>query len=164
MKKYSEMLKKTDYKTLLLIIANIIWMGVIFYFSSQPSKESSHISGIVTDIVLAVLRGIFFGNIPQSLEKLIISGNIIRKAGHVGEFFILGILVILLIRRLKVKKPIVVAILICVFYAVSDEFHQIFVPGRGPSIADVMLDSISSLIAIVLVNLTIYFNSMKKQK
>lgn len=152
MKAYNRLLKKLDNKTILLIIVNIIWMGVIYYFSSQPANDSSQISGAVTEFLLKFLNIISLGNIPLSFEQFIKTSNIIRKAGHAVEFFILGVLVNLLVKRLKIKRSTAIASIICLFYAISDEFHQIFISGRGPSVSDVLLDFISSLIAILLVN------------
>lgn len=40
------------------------------------------------------------------------------------------------------KKSAILSGIFSVFYAVSDEFHQVFVFGRGPSPVDVMIDSI----------------------
>jgi VanZ family protein len=48
------------------------------------------------------------------------------------------------------KKKISWMILICVLYAISDEIHQSFVPGRGPSIIDVFIDSTGAITGIIL--------------
>jgi len=40
--------------------------------------------------------------------------------------------------------------LICVGYAISDEIHQIFVPGRGPQIKDVLIDSGGAAVGIFI--------------
>jgi VanZ family protein len=37
-----------------------------------------------------------------------------------------------------------------VVYALSDEFHQSFVPSRGASILDSMIDSLGGLIALTV--------------
>src|SRR5688572_21203111 len=34
----------------------------------------------------------------------------------------------------------VAAVLFCIFYGVSDEFHQSFVPGRTPDVKDLIVD------------------------
>jgi len=39
---------------------------------------------------------------------------------------------------------------LCFAYAVSDEFHQYFVPGRGPRWGDVMLDSFGAALGIII--------------
>ena len=55
--------------------------------------------------------------------------------------------------------------LVGVTYAASDEFHQSFVPGRGPSIIDVGIDSLGVLtgILIVLIIISIY-RALKSDK
>lgn len=48
-------------------------------------------------------------------------------------------------------RKVAVSILICVIYAATDEIHQILVPGRGPMIADTLLDSLSSTVGVLLI-------------
>jgi len=36
-----------------------------------------------------------------------------------------------------------------VFYAFSDEFHQLFVSGRGPQLSDVWIDSAGAGVGIL---------------
>ena len=47
----------------------------------------------------------------------------------------------------NIKKAIIIAFLGTFLYACSDEFHQLFIPGRSGEFRDVMLDSSASLIA-----------------
>ena len=42
------------------------------------------------------------------------------------------------------------ALLICVLYAVSDEVHQIFVPGRGAEVKDVLIDSAGASVGVLM--------------
>lgn len=54
--------------------------------------------------------------------------------------------------RAKGKRP--VAWLLAVFYAVTDEFHQSFVPGRNASFWDVLIfDNLGALISLWLAGL-----------
>jgi len=41
------------------------------------------------------------------------------------------------------------AVLLAAAYAVSDEFHQIFVPGRSAALFDVALDSAAALAGVL---------------
>lgn len=66
---------------------------------------------------------------------------LIRKAAHFTNY---GILFWLLIRGPLRGRPYV-ALALCVLYAMTDEAHQYFVPGRGPSLYDVALDSCGAL-------------------
>lgn len=67
--------------------------------------------------------------------------GLIRKAAHFTNY---GILFWLLIRGPLSGRPYV-ALSLCVLYAMLDEGHQIFVPGRTPSLYDVALDSSGAL-------------------
>jgi len=64
-----------------------------------------------------------------------------RKLAHFIEY---GVLYWLLVRGPMAERR-GWALLICVIYALTDEGHQIFVPGRGPSLFDVGLDASGGL-------------------
>ena len=48
------------------------------------------------------------------------------------------------------KHPARTALIVCAAYAASDEFHQCFSDGRGPSPVDVMIDTVGAAIALLL--------------
>ena len=52
-------------------------------------------------------------------------------------------------KRIKAKYLIVVLI-ISVIYAISDEFHQLFIPGRSGSISDIIIDLSGILFSILV--------------
>lgn len=143
-----------DKNTMVLLFLTILWMSVIFCFSAQPAVESSKMSGFVKDSIDKVFNILFQGNIPGILsEGSFFSEYLIRKLGHVTEFFILGILTALLSGKLFSKKAFLKALILCALYASSDEFHQIFVSGRGPMVTDVLLDTAASFIGILIINI-----------
>ena len=77
----------------------------------------------------------------------------IVKGWHAAEFAILFALVILSLDRLARSRPrqnIVVALVLCLLFAVSDEFHQTFVPGRGGTWSDVAIDWLGISLAALL--------------
>jgi len=151
--------KKKIILTLLLIA---ICMGVIFFFSSQPVVQSSAVSQTLTQKIVDVINKIFKNNPPKVLTQHIFSSDhFIRKAGHVLEYFILGALVFTCLRLTNLRYPANATIFICLAYAASDELHQIFVPGRGPLISDVILDTISAGVGVILV---IYIRSIKNKR
>ena len=79
---------------------------------------------------------------------------VLRKLGHVTEYAILALLLWRAIRGTfgAIRKPAVATIvfLVVAVYAVSDEFHQSFVPSRTSSAHDVMIDCFGALVAIFL--------------
>jgi VanZ family protein len=101
-----------------------IWAGLIFYLSSIPTLHSGF---SLLDFVL-------------------------RKCAHVTEFAIFTTLLMRALRGTKHAWPwrrsAIVAGVFALLYAMSDEFHQSFVPGRGPSPIDVMIDGVGILLAI----------------
>ena len=66
----------------------------------------------------------------------------------------------------NINKKYLLAFLICVIYAISDEIHQLFVPGRAGQVRDVLIDSAGSLLGIIIVmafvKILIKFNKKHK--
>jgi VanZ family protein len=69
----------------------------------------------------------------------------LRKVAHAAEFAVLGFL---LARAIGRERP---ALVLGIAYAVSDELHQHFVPGRVGSPLDVLLDTVGVAIGVLLV-------------
>lgn len=140
------MIQKRKIKIIAWVLV-LLWMGLIFYLSHQPATKSSELSsGIVDMVVLAMGKMIPFG--AMNLETL---HYIIRKGAHFTAYFILGLLVInaLKLNGLRSFKLIILTLIICVLYAASDEFHQVFIPGRSGEIKDVLIDSSGSTFGII---------------
>lgn len=114
-------------------VAVAIWMGVIFFFSSQPGGESAGLSAIFVDALSGALPAV-------DVDTL---GIIVRKGAHVTEYAVLGLLLAWALRGRYAW-----AVLIGVAYAVTDETHQLFVPGRGGQVTDVLIDSVGVLIGV----------------
>ena len=78
--------------------------------------------------------------------------HIVRKNAHFFAYLMLGILVIYALRKSGVYgyRSVVIALGVCVLYAVSDEVHQLFVPGRGGQVQDVIIDSAGVSVGIGL--------------
>lgn len=129
----------TKNKNSLLLV--ILWMIFIFVMSSFDATSSSNQSNFIIDIITSIIN----------IKDTGLLSLIIRKLAHFTEYFILGILVINLITRYD--KKIIIAILLCIIYATSDEIHQIFVPGRSCQITDIMIDSLGSIMGIYLYKL-----------
>lgn len=70
----------------------------------------------------------------------------LKKTAHMIGY---GIFYYLLVRAVKPKSlsAYVVIMIFCVFYAISDEIHQSFVPGRTATLMDVGFDSLGASIS-----------------
>ncbi|HEX7254716.1 MAG TPA: VanZ family protein [Gaiellaceae bacterium] len=69
---------------------------------------------------------------------------VLRKIAHAAEFAILAALLVRALRDLRWAIPIGIA------YAISDEVHQAFVPGRQGSPLDVVVDSVGVVVGALL--------------
>ena len=79
--------------------------------------------------------------------------SFVRKTAHFFMFCGLGFLAVGTLRSYYGRPHIRVyasAWLFCIFCAVCDEFHQLFVPGRGAQLSDVCLDSAGALTGVLL--------------
>jgi len=93
------------------------------------------------------VKSVYMNPTENREEKL---NLIIRKNAHAFEYFILAILVSGVLFEFNVKgaKALICIMFVCLFYAVTDEFHQMFVPGRSSLVSDVLIDFLGSLIGI----------------
>ena len=101
-------------------LAVILWMGMIFALSATPS-------------------------IATPLEPLY--DFTFKKVAHVTVY---AILTVLLFRALRLHithkgHALLIAALVAVLYAFSDEWHQTFVPGREGTLRDVGIDAIGAV-------------------
>ena len=155
-------MKKTIFAVLL-----VLWMGFIFSMSCENAEESSNTSGQTIKVVLSTVPE--FEKQPEEVKVNIIEELqfIVRKSAHFIGYMILGILASgLILYYGNINKKYLLAFLICVIYAISDEIHQLFVPGRSGQVRDVLIDSAGSLLGIILVmafvKILIKFNKKHK--
>lgn len=96
----------------------ILWCSLIFYLSSVPNLKT----------------------------ELGTWDTILRKIAHMVEYAVLFLLARRALGnsfgRVPAGRTILFAFIFSVAYAASDEFHQSFVPTRGPSVYDVGIDTI----------------------
>jgi VanZ family protein len=72
---------------------------------------------------------------------------------HFGAFFMFTFFLFLTIKKEKANFSIILLVfMLSIAYAISDEIHQLFVPGRLASIKDLLIDGAGNLCAILLVS------------
>jgi VanZ family protein len=79
---------------------------------------------------------------------------------HIFAFFGLAFFLLITLVKGKHKEFIFPAILIAIIYAITDEIHQLFVPGRFGSISDVITDSIGIIFATMIYAITIQYRKL----
>jgi VanZ family protein len=123
------MKKKINFEKLLKYWAPVVlWMGVIFIFSSYPTVKTSE-----------VLWKEFF----------------IKKSAHIIEFGILALLIFRALRNtynLSQKNTNLISILLASLYGVTDEYHQSYTSGREPTVRDALFDFVGSFLAVIIVS------------
>lgn len=128
----------------------IVWMLLIFWFSHQPAIESSQMSDGLVITFIDTIEKVTGISLPydQILSLVVFP---IRKLAHFSLYFILGLLWMSLLKEysLSLIFQMKYAILFCLIYACSDEFHQLFVYGRSGCIFDVGIDMAGSLASII---------------
>lgn len=139
-------LLKSNRRTIFLGLA-IVWMIVIFVFSAQKSDESTELSnGAGRYIVQTVNTVMDKGWSEETVEDYALAiDHPVRKLAHGTEYGILALLWYGVLT--SYWKSVVIAFL----YACTDEFHQLFVPGRAGMFTDVLIDASGALITMMLV-------------
>ena len=139
--------------TIALWVLLIGWMALIFFFSSQNAASSSAVSGTtIRTVATAVSPSYRQMPPPKQNEIVLLYQNLARKSAHAFLYLVLGILSAAALSRHigKTLPLIVIAELVSILYACSDELHQHFSAGRSPQITDVLLDSAGALCGILL--------------
>ena len=129
---------------------------MIFFFSSDTGEESGSKSSRVTRLFLSLFVE-DFKNLSEEEQELLIGeySFFVRKIAHFSEYAALSFFVygsfytsnspLRNNRRIMIFIPWIMATL----YAITDEIHQIFVAGRGPSVVDVMIDSLGAFFGAI---------------
>lgn len=130
----------------LLVWIPVAAMCVVIYLFSRDRMSDAH-----SNHLLFLLLSLFHAATAQRLAEWAYP---FRKLAHIVVYSLLSLVTY---RALRGSRPAgyypVLALrsaVFCVLYASSDEFHQIFVPGRGPAVHDVLLDGLAASVMMVL--------------
>lgn len=110
---------------------------IIFYLSDQTSTESAQTSDSLINLIFS-----FFGKL--------IGEETIRTLAHFCEFAGFSFLVANLVFSIKDKLKPIVSILLSFGYAITDEIHQIFIPGRAFQLSDLAVDLGGIVLGVVV--------------
>ena len=141
-------------KKIISFIVLILWMIVIFSFSSADANKSTGTSDKVITTMIEIKDKITNNETPNNEKEIIVKNSsfYIRKIAHITEYLILGFLMFNLLKQYSVTN-IYYAIGLSILYSCTDEFHQLFISGRSGSIRDVLIDTIGILIGTYLYKL-----------
>ncbi|MCX6765789.1 MAG: VanZ family protein [Candidatus Moranbacteria bacterium] len=119
----------------------LLWMGIIFYFSSLSGSAD------------AGSRDFWF--YAQ------------RKGAHFFEYVILAVFWLRIFRMHYFYQKTELyhwAFFASLLYAISDEIHQVFVAGREGKILDVGIDALGILAGLVIWNLFLLWRNWRNKK
>ena len=128
-------------RRLIFFILTAGWMTLIFLFSARPAELSSQDSSRMGHLVGKILVSDYEAW-PKVRQDQYAEGidHAVRKTAHFTEYAILGFLLTGAVSQGTGWKFFLQPGLTGILYAASDEFHQLFVPGRSGQISDVILD------------------------
>lgn len=125
-------------------------MVAIFWFSAQPADVSTEMSDGVTRLLLrgAEMLGLMKLSSERVYELCVLLSTPVRKCAHITEYLVLYLTVLFALHvwGMRGKAWYRCALFLTVAYACTDEFHQVFVPGRAGRLTDVMIDSIGAAV------------------
>lgn len=117
----------------------VLAMGGLFFLSHQPGDSFSlpaisHIDKVLHCLVYSVLGFSAYWALPWGWPK---------------------------------RHPWLAALVVtlfCLFYGISDEFHQSFVPGRTADVFDVAADTSGGVLAALVAGLGLWWSGNRKVK
>ena len=119
----------------------------IFGFSSQDANKSSSVSGRVAKSLIEIQ--------PKKEKDSLIEKyqHPVRKFAHFTIYTLLGMSIAMCMCTYDMnnKKRILITIIAGALYAISDEIHQMFIPGRSGQVTDVLLDTFGVVIGSLIV-------------
>jgi VanZ family protein len=129
----------------------------IFNFSSQNGDESGSLSREVVRKAIDIFP--YTKNFSEETKTEIVekAQPIVRKLAHFSIYTLVGIFIMSFMSTytIHLKYKFLVSILVGLIYAISDEYHQSFTPGRTPSIIDVGIDTYGVILGIIIVMIVI---------
>ncbi len=121
---------KTRCKTIYKIVSALLLASVlvtVFLLSNEVSAQSNETSGFFVDLLSRILN-------------TEISSAAIRTFAHFCEFGAVGFLTLNCIYAFTEGKRYILSVVLSFVYAVTDEIHQLFVPGRAFQFSDLLVD------------------------
>ncbi len=151
---------KCKYKIFIILLFLLAWGALIFYASHKTSSESNMTSKNIIKTSLKIAIGVTNkfhitkikpteSNINQIVEEL---NYPVRKLAHAMEYFILAIISYFLLKKLGLNKVLclIISLIFCFCFSLSDEYHQTFIAQRTGQFTDCLIDTLGATIGTCL--------------
>lgn len=157
-------------KVVIIIILIVLWCSLIFFFSSKNNLESNSTS---KEVITLSLKSIVSTTNKLKITNIDLTGSWlettvkrlnypIRKLAHLTIYFILGIFIFVFFKILDLKnfQVLLLSIILCFCYSLTDEYHQTFVSDRTGQFSDCLIDTLGATISTSV----LYLAFKKKDK
>lgn len=146
-------MKRNQQLALFFGVLSILCMSFIFYLSAQPGADSAAAS----DWIAGLLEQLFGAQFTDF---------VIRKLAHFSEYTALAFCFCGTFYAMRRPKPAWLwALGAASIYAVTDEVHQFFVPGRACQARDWLIDTAGALCGILIfLGLRFAWQQIRKQQ
>ena len=161
--------KNLIFKRIIFLIMLIATFYIIFNFSAQDGETSGTISMKVTEFIVKIISKVKNMDMALRLHYIERLHPYVRKLAHFSIYTLVGFSIMGFMCTFNIRNvfKLIISIFTGVGYAVSDEIHQSFTPGRTPRLLDIGIDSLGVLTGIfILIFLIIlaesFINWLKK--
>ncbi len=144
-------------KILVTVPAAVLLLALyvlIFGFSAQDGERSGSLSQMISEKCVELLNSLSGRNWTEGFMRDLAAyfEHPLRKLAHFSEYACMGILLYILWSQwIRKGRKLYLLIVLWVFCSAGlDEFHQLFVPGRYGSFADVLLDTCGGAFGMLL--------------
>ena len=144
-------------KILVTVPAAVLLLALyvlIFGFSAQDGERSGSLSQMISEKCVDLLNSLSGRNWTEGFMRDLAAyfEHPLRKLAHFSEYACMGILLYILWSQwIRKGRKLYLLIVLWVFCSAGlDEFHQLFVPGRYGSFADVLLDTCGGAFGMLL--------------
>ncbi|MCS6831528.1 MAG: VanZ family protein [Armatimonadota bacterium] len=127
----------------------IAWMVVIFVMSTEIGS-AARTAGLLYKLLQRFFPDWLAQATPEQLFEL---HYWVRKGAHFTEYFILALLAYRAFRygeAWRHWRALGFSGSFSILYAFTDEFHQVFISSRTPSLRDVGIDALGAMTGFVL--------------
>lgn len=146
--KLRDLWEERNLKKLLWVLL-FLNMAAIFVLSATPADMST----VESDAIVALPKSVFDLANPELADDEAIFKMFqvaVRKTAHFLEFATLSVWAAGLLALYRMRFPYLLGGAFSILYAVSDELHQTFVPGREGKITDWAIDALGAIFGVLL--------------
>lgn len=152
---------KKSIKIILLLALAIGWMFCIYKLSGMNSSKSNGKSADILSIIIAdtldVTNEYGITNSHPDDAKIERASKLMnspmRKVMHASVYLVLAFFLMILLNIISEHKyyllTLLIALVLCVVFAITDEYHQTFVAGRTGQVMDVIIDSLGAIVGLI---------------